>query len=104
MYFSPCHVPLSHLRIGRTGRVGNPGLATSFFNDDNCCVCSDLMELLEENKQEVPSWLRDLHFEMKVAPRRQQEKWRQGYVYMYVHVHVLVQYRVVLAGERVLCI
>jgi ATP-dependent RNA helicase DDX3X len=49
-------------RIGRTGRVGNPGLATAFFSDDNHSVCAELIELLEETKQEVPSWLRDLQF------------------------------------------
>ena len=84
---SHCYIPypLSHLRIGRTGRVGNPGLATAFFSDDNHSVCGELIELLEETKQEVPSWLRDLQFELKVSPRRQQEKWRQGCVCYRVH-------------------
>ena len=95
---SPCHhhlfsflnsIPfhLTFPRIGRTGRVGNPGLATAFFNDDSRTVSSDLLELLEENKQQVPSWLRDKHFEMKVLPKmqreqmrqKQREQWRQRY-------------------------
>ena len=33
-------------RIGRTGRVGNLGLATSLFNDKNHNVVCDLMSLL----------------------------------------------------------
>jgi len=44
-------------RIGRTGRVGNIGLATSFFNDKNSNIVRDLLDLLIEAKQEVPEWL-----------------------------------------------
>lgn len=44
-------------RIGRTGRVGNVGLATSFFNDKNRNVARDLAELLIESNQELPDWL-----------------------------------------------
>lgn len=44
-------------RIGRTGRVGNTGLASSLFNEKNRNVAPDLLELLTESKQEVPEWL-----------------------------------------------
>ncbi|XP_050731808.1 ATP-dependent RNA helicase DDX3X-like isoform X6 [Eriocheir sinensis] len=44
-------------RIGRTGRMGNLGLATSFFNDKNRNMVRDLVELLQEAKQELPKWL-----------------------------------------------
>ncbi|VBB32467.1 unnamed protein product [Acanthocheilonema viteae] len=44
-------------RIGRTGRVGNIGLATSFFTDRNRNISHDLMDLLVESNQEVPDWL-----------------------------------------------
>uniref|UniRef100_A0AAY4D8F8 RNA helicase n=1 Tax=Denticeps clupeoides TaxID=299321 RepID=A0AAY4D8F8_9TELE len=50
-------------RIGRTGRVGNLGLATSFFNDKNGNITKDLLDLLVEAKQEVPSWLESLAYE-----------------------------------------
>ncbi|EHA97885.1 ATP-dependent RNA helicase DDX3Y [Heterocephalus glaber] len=50
-------------RIGRTGRVGNLGLATSFFNDRNTNITKDLLDLLVEAKQEVPSWLENMAFE-----------------------------------------
>uniref|UniRef100_A0A8C1J923 RNA helicase n=1 Tax=Cyprinus carpio TaxID=7962 RepID=A0A8C1J923_CYPCA len=50
-------------RIGRTGRVGNLGLATSFYNDKNSNLTKDLLDILVEAKQEVPSWLENLAYE-----------------------------------------
>ncbi|XP_017375668.2 ATP-dependent RNA helicase DDX3Y [Cebus imitator] len=50
-------------RIGRTGRVGNLGLATSFFNEKNVNITKDLLDLLVEAKQEVPSWLEHMAYE-----------------------------------------
>uniref|UniRef100_A0A8C4H6T9 RNA helicase n=1 Tax=Dicentrarchus labrax TaxID=13489 RepID=A0A8C4H6T9_DICLA len=50
-------------RIGRTGRVGNLGLATSFFNDKNSNITKDLLDILVEAHQEVPSWLESLAYE-----------------------------------------
>ncbi|XP_060944252.1 DEAD-box helicase 3 X-linked a isoform X2 [Limanda limanda] len=50
-------------RIGRTGRVGNLGLATSFFNDKNSNITKDLLDILVEAKQEVPPWLESLSYE-----------------------------------------
>lgn len=47
-------------RIGRTGRAGNTGAALSFVNEKNSGVARDLKELLEENGQEVPSWLQQM--------------------------------------------
>lgn len=47
-------------RIGRTGRVGNIGLATSFFNSKNKNMACDLVELIAEAKQEIPDWLSSL--------------------------------------------
>ncbi|KAK4704639.1 ATP-dependent RNA helicase DDX3X, partial [Phenoliferia sp. Uapishka_3] len=44
-------------RIGRTGRAGNTGASTAFFNRGNRGICRDLVELLREAKQEVPGWL-----------------------------------------------
>ena len=53
-------------RIGRTGRVGNLGLATSFFNDKNRNICKDLMDILVHSKQEVPSWMDSLTSEVRM--------------------------------------
>jgi len=44
-------------RIGRTGRAGNTGHATAFFNRGNKNIVRDLLELLKEANQEVPQWL-----------------------------------------------
>uniref|UniRef100_A0A0N4ZQN7 RNA helicase n=1 Tax=Parastrongyloides trichosuri TaxID=131310 RepID=A0A0N4ZQN7_PARTI len=47
-------------RIGRTGRCGNVGLATSFFNDKNRNISRELAELVVEANQELPEWLSKL--------------------------------------------
>lgn len=47
-------------RIGRTGRMGNLGVATSFFNDKNRNIATDLLELLIEAKQAVPDFLESM--------------------------------------------
>ncbi|CAO3657023.1 unnamed protein product [Mucor hiemalis] len=44
-------------RIGRTARVGNAGLATSFYNDNNSYVGRDVTKLLVECDQTVPEFL-----------------------------------------------
>jgi ATP-dependent RNA helicase DDX3X len=44
-------------RIGRTGRAGNTGHATAFFNRGNRNIVRDMLELLKEANQEVPTWL-----------------------------------------------
>ncbi|CAL0325708.1 unnamed protein product [Lupinus luteus] len=46
-------------RIGRTGRAGKSGLATAFFSHQNIPIAKALVALLQEAKQEVPTWLRD---------------------------------------------
>ncbi|TFK51997.1 DEAD-domain-containing protein [Heliocybe sulcata] len=44
-------------RIGRTGRAGNTGVSTAFFNRGNRNIVRDLLELLREANQEIPGWL-----------------------------------------------
>lgn len=44
-------------RIGRTARIGNQGLATSFYNDRNDDIAQDLVNVLVECDQEVPDFL-----------------------------------------------
>ena len=44
-------------RIGRTGRAGNTGLSTAFFNRGNRNIVRELVELLREANQDIPSWL-----------------------------------------------
>jgi probable ATP-dependent RNA helicase DDX4 len=45
-------------RIGRTGRVGNRGRATSFFDSDiDMPLIGDLVKVLKQAGQTVPDWL-----------------------------------------------
>ncbi|CAG8564817.1 1062_t:CDS:2, partial [Racocetra fulgida] len=44
-------------RIGRTGRAGNVGISTAFFNRGNKGIVRELIELLKEANQEIPPWL-----------------------------------------------
>merc|ERR1719231_1584278 len=44
-------------RIGRTGRAGHQGLATTMLNDRDSGLARDLYEMLEKSKQEAPDWL-----------------------------------------------
>ncbi|XP_046393481.1 ATP-dependent RNA helicase DDX3X isoform X3 [Ischnura elegans] len=57
-------------RIGRTGRMGNLGLATSFFNEKNRNLVQSLVDLLTETKQDVPSWLENMSREMQHSSGR----------------------------------
>eukprot|EP00009_Paramoeba_aestuarina_P006386 CAMPEP_0201519544 /NCGR_PEP_ID=MMETSP0161_2-20130828/10068_1 /ASSEMBLY_ACC=CAM_ASM_000251 /TAXON_ID=180227 /ORGANISM="Neoparamoeba aestuarina, Strain SoJaBio B1-5/56/2" /LENGTH=483 /DNA_ID=CAMNT_0047917607 /DNA_START=123 /DNA_END=1571 /DNA_ORIENTATION=+ len=47
-------------RIGRTGRAGNIGLATSLFSSGDCAIASDLLQILKEHHQNIPEWLPDV--------------------------------------------
>ncbi|RZC35712.1 vasa RNA helicase [Asbolus verrucosus] len=45
-------------RIGRTGRVGNRGRATSFFDDHrDHALAGSLAKILSQAKQKIPEWL-----------------------------------------------
>ncbi|KAF7289893.1 hypothetical protein MIND_01364000 [Mycena indigotica] len=44
-------------RIGRTGRAGNTGVSTAFFNRGNKNIVRELVELLREANQDIPPWL-----------------------------------------------
>lgn len=48
----------SHTNIsGRTARIGNQGLATTFYNDKNGDIAEDLVKILIEAGQEIPTFL-----------------------------------------------
>lgn len=47
-------------RIGRTGRAGNTGISTAFFNRGNRGVVRDLIDLLKEANQEIPGFLESI--------------------------------------------
>lgn len=45
-------------RIGRTGRVGNRGKATSFYDSEiDSPLAPQLVKILQQAGQEVPEWL-----------------------------------------------
>jgi ATP-dependent RNA helicase DDX3X len=46
-------------RIGRTARIGNTGLATSFYNERDDPIGEDLVKVLIECNQEIPDFLAD---------------------------------------------
>ncbi|KAJ5572701.1 Helicase C-terminal [Penicillium hetheringtonii] len=46
-------------RIGRTARIGNEGIATSFYNDRNSDIAPDLVKILMECQQTVPDFLQE---------------------------------------------
>jgi len=50
-------------RIGRTGRLGNQGRATTFFDPEGNFdqdVAPELVRILKEAQQEVPDWLEEI--------------------------------------------
>ncbi|XP_060663857.1 ATP-dependent RNA helicase vasa [Drosophila nasuta] len=48
-------------RIGRTGRVGNSGRATSFFDpDQDRLIAGDLIKILKGSDQDVPDFLNEI--------------------------------------------
>merc|ERR550514_1893522 len=50
-------------RIGRTGRAGNLGRATSFVNENSRAILRELCQLLEEANQEIPTWFEQLVYQ-----------------------------------------
>ncbi|OOF90851.1 hypothetical protein ASPCADRAFT_156157 [Aspergillus carbonarius ITEM 5010] len=55
-------------RIGRTARIGNEGLATSFYNHDRDSeLAPDLVKLLMETNQKIPDFLESYCPEDKVV-------------------------------------
>jgi ATP-dependent RNA helicase DDX3X len=65
-------------RIGRTGRAGNTGLATAFFNRGNKNIVSDLINILEEANQEIPSFLESIARETRSFGGRGRGRGRGG--------------------------
>lgn len=57
-------------RIGRTGRAGNVGVATAFFNEKSRAVAAELANYLQEHEQTVPDFLTRISEEGPVARGR----------------------------------
>ncbi|VDO42054.1 unnamed protein product [Haemonchus placei] len=65
-------------RIGRTGRCGNTGRATSFFTEKNRALARDLSQLLGESNQEVPDFLLRMAAEGRTPGNNRQTNRRFG--------------------------
>lgn len=51
------HSNIANKLIGRTGRIGNTGVATSFYNDRDADIAETLVKTLLETKQIIPDFL-----------------------------------------------
>jgi len=69
-YDMPASIDAYVHRIGRTGRAGNKGVATSFFNNGNRGICKDLIKVLEDTHQDVPDWLSKIASEPYLKDKR----------------------------------
>eukprot|EP01126_Amoeba_proteus_P026642 TRINITY_DN2638_c0_g1_i3.p2 TRINITY_DN2638_c0_g1~~TRINITY_DN2638_c0_g1_i3.p2 ORF type:complete len:278 (+),score=54.24 TRINITY_DN2638_c0_g1_i3:1571-2404(+) len=68
-YDVPANIDSYVHRIGRTGRAGNVGKATSYFTDDNKGIAKAVVKLLREANQVVPEWLDRFAMEFKGSGR-----------------------------------
>lgn len=57
-------------RIGRTGRAGKKGIATSLITPGQSGVIPKLLDILDEASQEIPPWLDAMRFDR--TPRNRQ--------------------------------
>jgi ATP-dependent RNA helicase DDX3X len=62
-------------RIGRTGRAGKSGLATSFFDSTNQSMAKELAGVMKEAKQEVPEWLLRFGVSKRYGYSDKRRKW-----------------------------
>ncbi|XP_046817473.1 ATP-dependent RNA helicase vasa [Vespa crabro] len=61
-------------RIGRTGRVGNRGRATSFFDPDiDTPLLPDLVKILKQADQPIPDWLLNGGDNKSLAPGKSKQ-------------------------------
>ncbi|CAO3652632.1 unnamed protein product [Cunninghamella blakesleeana] len=67
-------------RIGRTGRAGNTGLATAFFNKSNKNIVNDFINILKEANQEVPDFMYAVAKESKASINAGRGGGRGGYM------------------------
>ena len=52
-------------RIGRTGRLGNTGIAISFINEGDKPIIKDMYLLMKKLNQEIPNWFENMYSNVK---------------------------------------
>ncbi|CAG8456726.1 15642_t:CDS:10, partial [Acaulospora colombiana] len=67
-------------RIGRTARVGNKGLATSFYNEKNSNIASDLVKILLECNQDIPDFLKQYSNDILYDEDDEREMERESHI------------------------
>ncbi|OHS93890.1 ATP-dependent RNA helicase DED1 [Tritrichomonas foetus] len=68
-------------RIGRTGRAGNRGLATSFWNENNTTFLNNFINHLHEARLPIPEGLEEFEAERSSGYRRRGGRGAQKYSY-----------------------
>jgi ATP-dependent RNA helicase DDX3X len=64
-------------RIGRTGRAGHKGVATTFFTQENRNIAYKLAEFLDSAKEETPPWLEQMSgFRPRPRHDERDDRWR----------------------------
>merc|ERR1719181_2314662 len=56
-YDAPADIEDYTHRIGRTGRAGHQGLATTMINERDASIARDLYDMLVKSKADAPDWL-----------------------------------------------
>jgi ATP-dependent RNA helicase DDX3X len=67
-------------RIGRTGRAGKKGMATSFYSTDkNSSLLKDLIAVMEESSQSVEEWMINENESESYKPYSNNRSYGRGY-------------------------
>lgn len=82
--------------------ISTPGLATSFFNDKNGNITKDLLDILGEAKQEIPSWLESLAYEHQHKSSNRGRSKRFGNCLLDMIHHPEIEYHVFCFLESLL--
>lgn len=91
-------------RIGRTGRVGNRGRATSFYEpDDDAPLCDDLIKILKQAEQPVPNWMITASSKRNFIPGRGTNRYGGAdirEVCNFLHYHTIIVYVIYILYDK----
>lgn len=88
--------------IGRTGRVGNSGIAISFYNpNDDSLLAPKLVKSLIEAKQEIPPFLKEFKGENTIGNGGMElDDRRVSFSIFYVSILILIKFSLPLPIEQ----